>query len=220
MGPATDGSSAGAEAPPEIAEIVSIEADALLAAAQVLARAFRDNPLNVAVVGGGPARRLRSNRAGMRAMLPAVQGASLLLGARRDGALAGVLVAAPPFGYPLPLPTLAARLRCVFVEGFAVARRWAHAFEALDALHPRDPHWYLATLGVDPLWQGRGVGRALLDRFLAEAGGGPEPVYLETDRRANVGFYEDRGFRVVREGAVLDVPIWCMTRPAANAPEG
>ena len=36
----------------------------------MLARAFRDNPLNRAVVGGSERRRVRSNRAGVAAYLP------------------------------------------------------------------------------------------------------------------------------------------------------
>src|SRR3954464_9532012 len=31
-----------------------------------------------------------------------------------------------------------------------------------DAGHPRKPHWYLDSLGVDPDWQGKGIGSALM----------------------------------------------------------
>ena len=49
------------------------------ALAEVLALAFRDNPLNRAVIGGSEARRLRANRAGMRASLIAALPAAVVL---------------------------------------------------------------------------------------------------------------------------------------------
>jgi ribosomal protein S18 acetylase RimI-like enzyme len=94
-----------------------------------------------------------------------------------------------------------------------VARRWAEVFEALDLLHPLEPHWYLGTLGVDPDHQGRGVGTALLRYWLAHAEGDGSIAYLETDLQGNVGFYERQGFAVERETRVLGVRVWCMRRP-------
>ena len=33
---------------------------------------------------------------------------------------------------------------------------------AIERVHPRQPHWYLAVLGIEPPRTGRGVGSALL----------------------------------------------------------
>jgi hypothetical protein len=100
-----------------------------------------------------------------------------------------------------------------------VTRRWAAVFRALDALHPREPHWYLATLGVDPDAQGEGIGSALASSFLKWADRDASPAYLETDRPENVPFYERRGFRVEHVVEVLGAPIWRMLRPAASPKE-
>jgi ribosomal protein S18 acetylase RimI-like enzyme len=186
-------------------------------AADVLARAFRDNPLNVAVIGDEPERRLRSNVYGARTLLPVAEAHGEVWVARAAGRVVGTLIGTPPFAYPLPPPALGARLRCLFGQGWRVARRWAEVFEALDAVHPPEPSWYLGTLGVDPEHQGRGVGSALLRHWLsredAEAGEG----YLETDRRENVAFYERAGFCIVRDARVLGVHVWCMQRRAHSA---
>ena len=136
--------------------------------------------------------------------------------AYRSGRLRGAVVATPPLGYPVPPAPLASRLRCLLGQGPGVTRRWAAVFRHLDALHPREPHWYLATLGVDPDDQGQGIGSALASAFLEWADRDAQPAYLETDRAENVSFYERRGFGVEDELVVLGAPIWRMLRPAAS----
>lgn len=185
------------------------------AAVAALARAFRDNPLNLAVIrSADPERRLRCNRHGMRLLLPSARAHGHLAVARRGGAVAGALVAAPPFAYPLPAPSPWQRLRCLAGQGPRVAARWGRVFRALDALHPRAPHWYLGTLGVDPPHQGRGIGRALLEAWVARVDADALPAYLETDRLENVAFYGRAGFALEGELRVLGTAIWRMRRPA------
>lgn len=202
---------AAAGAPPALAPL---EARELEETARLLARAFRDNPLNVAVIGADPGRRLRCNLAGLRASLPVARERARVLVARRAGRPCAALVALAPGAWPLPPPSWPARLRCLAGQGWRVARRWAEVFEALGAHHPEEPHWYLGTLGVDPPEQRRGCGRSLLGAWLATLAGDARPVHLETDRRENLAFYAGAGFAVEREIEILGVPVWCMRRPA------
>lgn len=55
------------------------------------------------------------------------------------------------------------------------------------------------NIAVDPSWQGKGVGRAMLDALLARADELGAPVFLEvrTDNHPAIGLYESRGFRQV-----------------------
>jgi len=199
---------------PSIAPLEKAEG---LRVAEILARAFRDNPLNVAVIQSrDPSVRMRCNLHGMLALLPVAQVHGCVRVARVDGQLAGALVAAPPLGYPLPAPSLASRFRCLLGQGWGVARRWGQVFEALDALHPIEPLGYLGSLGVEPSLQRRGVGMALLDAWLAELDRDGVGAYLETDGRQTVGFYQHRGFEVVGETEVLGVRVWRMQRPASR----
>jgi ribosomal protein S18 acetylase RimI-like enzyme len=189
-------------------------------AAQLLARAFRDNPLNRAVIGSDdPERRRRANVHGLRPVLPAAHAHGWLRGVHEAGVLRGVLLAAPPGGFPLPGVGLGPRLRCLFGQGLRVTRRWAVVFERLVSLHPAEPHWYLSSLGVEPAAQGRGIGLALLADWLAEVDRDAQSAYLETDRPENVAFYERRGFATRGETRLFSTTVWCMSRPAARPHE-
>jgi ribosomal protein S18 acetylase RimI-like enzyme len=65
--------------------------------------------------------------------------------------------------------------------------------------HPREPHWYLFAIGVDPAHQGRGVGSALLRAVLAQCDARGEPAYLEASTPENARLYERHGFAVLHD---------------------
>jgi GNAT superfamily N-acetyltransferase len=183
----------------------------------VLARAFCSNPLNRAVVrSDDPDRCFRSNRHSMRALLPIARRHGQVLVATLDGEVVGGLVASPPGRSPLPPPPLMGRLRFLMRQGWSVARRWEVVFEALDSLHPVEPHWYLGVLGVEGFAQSRGVGAALLSRWLVGVDRDAMPAYLETDSEGNVRFYERVGFSLDGEISILGVRAWRMKRPPAG----
>ena len=84
---------------------------------------------------------------------------------------------------------------------------------AIEKVHPRQPHWYLAVLGTDPDRQGEGVGGALMTPVLERCDADGIPAYLETAKEANIGYYERFGFTVERElplprGAPTLWPMW------------
>ncbi len=71
-----------------------------------------------------------------------------------------------------------------------------------DAYHKLDvpePHWYTMVLGVDPAFQGQGLGRALLQPVIDKAKTEGVSLYLETAQPSNVSFYKKIGFDVLRE---------------------
>lgn len=87
------------------------------------------------------------------------------------------------------------------------------AMVAMHAVHPTAPHWYLEGLGTDPPAQRRGLAVAALAPVLARCDVDAMPAYLESTKESNVGFYEQRGFRVTE---TIDVPngprLWAMWR--------
>jgi ribosomal protein S18 acetylase RimI-like enzyme len=90
------------------------------------------------------------------------------------------------------------------------------AYERIAALHrPKDPHYYLAVIGVHPSAQRRGAGRALLDRICQQSAADPlsSGVYLETASRDSLMFYYHCGFVLCGEGEQGGVPLWCVFRP-------
>ena len=182
----------------------------------MLARAFRDNPLNVAVIGPDPQRRLRANLHGARALLPTAVAHGRVLAASQGGEPRGVLIATGPFAWPLPPPPALVNLRRVLGQGLRVARRWARVFDALAEVHPREPHAYLATLGVEPSAQAGGLGTALLAHWLEGVDAEGLPAWLETDREENVGFYRRLGFGLAGELRVLGARVFLMARPESG----
>jgi GNAT superfamily N-acetyltransferase len=70
-------------------------------------------------------------------------------------------------------------------------------FEQMDAVHPREAHWYLPLIGVDPAHQGKGIGSALLRQVLDVCDGQKMSAYLEATSYRNVALYERHGFETV-----------------------
>ncbi len=192
-------------------------------AVAVLARAFRDNPLDIAVIRGSAERRLRSIEWGMRSTLAAARRAnrSMLLAAHDRDASAdplGVLLALPSSALPLPPAPLLGQLRASVGQGFGALRRWGEVFHVLERQQPAEAHWYLSLVGVDPPQWSNGIGRRLLDAWLQAIDPERLPSYLETDREQNLSFYAASGFEVVAELEILETPVWCMRRPAPARP--
>lgn len=81
------------------------------------------------------------------------------------------------------------------------------------------------TIGVDPAWQGQGIGRALLRSLLTRADEFAAPVYLEvrTDNAAAIGLYEAHGFTRIgvrrRYYWPSGADAYTMARPARVAEE-
>jgi GNAT superfamily N-acetyltransferase len=62
--------------------------------------------------------------------------------------------------------------------------------------------------------QRRGVGTALMNRYIEDLKVRKSAGYLETDRAENVEFYGKFGFVVLRQETVIGIPTWYMWRPA------
>lgn len=70
-------------------------------------------------------------------------------------------------------------------------------FEQMAKYHPRQPHWYLPMIGVDPPHQGRGYGSALLTYALQRCDLEHSLAYLESTNPRNVPLYQRHGFEVL-----------------------
>jgi ribosomal protein S18 acetylase RimI-like enzyme len=92
----------------------------------------------------------------------------------------------------------------------------------LESMHPHEPeHWYLAIAGVDPEWQGRGIGGALLQPVLERCDADGTGAYVEATTERSRALYARNGFEVTREYRLWDggPPGWAMWRePRADGP--
>jgi ribosomal protein S18 acetylase RimI-like enzyme len=88
-------------------------------------------------------------------------------------------------------------------------------FERMATFRPADPHWYLPLIGVDPAYQCKGVGAALLTYALAQCDLEHLPAYLESTNPRNVSLYKRHGFEPLGSiQAGQSPPIVPMLRPA------
>ncbi|MGV8107778.1 MAG: GNAT family N-acetyltransferase, partial [Nitrososphaerota archaeon] len=70
-------------------------------------------------------------------------------------------------------------------------------FEKMNSYHPREPHWYLPLLGVDPLHHGKGLGSALLQHAVVKCDQDKKYAYLESSNPKNISLYERHGFELL-----------------------
>jgi ribosomal protein S18 acetylase RimI-like enzyme len=92
--------------------------------------------------------------------------------------------------------------------------RAVEVYATLERAHPVDQqHWYLATLGTHPDWQGSGIGAALMGPVLSRADAESLPAYLESSKESNIAYYRRHGFEVQDElrlpnGGPTVWPMW------------
>jgi ribosomal protein S18 acetylase RimI-like enzyme len=91
-------------------------------------------------------------------------------------------------------------------DGFAV-------FEQMGRYHPREPHWYLPFIGVDPFHQGKGYGAVLMQHALIPCDRDHTLAYLESSNPKNIPLYERHGFELLGTIQVgTSPPIFPMLR--------
>ena len=187
-------------------------------AAGVLSRAFVDDPLINALAPeprepGERARRLaglftvvlKLQRSGGQPVFGVFEAGRLIAAAVVEGTMHSS-VGATVAGGLLTLPTL------VRAVGWGGVRRSIRLVDALTRNHPPRPHLYLNILGVEPSFQGRHCGIAILNhlRELVETRSDLDGVYLETATEANVAYYTRNGYEVIGEFYPLGVRMWRM----------
>jgi GNAT superfamily N-acetyltransferase len=92
------------------------------------------------------------------------------------------------------------------------------ALTVLEGKHPREPHYYLVFIGVEPDWQGRGLGGAVLAPVLNRCDTEGMPAFLEASTPRNRTLYERHGFTVMEEFTLGSgaPPQWRMWRAPAH----
>lgn len=185
-------------------EVFPIGEQLLVPTAQALADAFADDPLFAFLAG---------NEDALRRWLPVAQEANLRMtlpdghtyGLRTsEGEVAGGMCLLPPDRFPVSIGRNLAFLWTLITRPNpwtpALARglrRSRPYLDAWEAMHVREPHWYLYDIGVARAHQGRGGGQRLMAHAFELAAADGLPIYLETQTEANLGFYRHMGFELV-----------------------
>jgi ribosomal protein S18 acetylase RimI-like enzyme len=121
----------------------------------------------------------------------------------------------PPGPPPSRPSTLAQLIQLPFyikVCGLNRLARGAALAEAMGKAHPRENHFYLFFVAVDPALQGRGLGASILHATLARIDQQGMPAYLENSNPRNTRLYERAGFiggtSISPPGAPPLIPMW------------
>ena len=194
--------------PPTVRRVTGADLPEL---SKLLVRAFDDDPVSNYVFSGD-----RRRQHGLRAFFNALLRHQYVpLGEVYTTAdLGGAALWGPPGRRRQPLRELISLLPAA---PHLLGPRLVPALRFLarvDSLHPKEPHWYLATLGTEPDRQGKGIGSALLSSALARIDEERTPAYLESSKARNVPLYARYGFEVIDEMQPVDgsPPMWRMWR--------
>ena len=174
----------------------------------LLADAFVTNPLHVSAFGP---QRLDQNRLFFRIGLRQMFAGPAFV-ALEDGLVRGyVHFNSSPYCLPAPEDLPLAMATLLKPLGAAIPRviQWFVKWCQLD---PDEPHIHLGPIGVAPKAQGKGIGTALMNHYIAHLKQERAAGYLETDRPENVEFYKKFGFGVRRQEQLIGTPTWYMWR--------
>ena len=91
--------------------------------------------------------------------------------------------------------------------------------QQIDVLHKRyadEPHYYLDNIGVLPEAQGKGISSKLIRPILEMADSQKVITYTDTVTRSNVALYEHFGFQCVERSSVgnTGITVWALRRPS------
>lgn len=177
--------------------------------AKALTAAFDDDPVWRWTVPSGPGRRARLERfftlelthiglpRGTVWATPGDEGAALIL---------------PPDKWKVPMTTQVRHAPQVArVFGPRLPRALGLLLK-MEARHLREPHVYVAYVGVHPSAQGRGFGRRLLEPALAHADEQRLPAFLEASSADSARLYRRLGFEDLEEVRFAGSPPMALMR--------
>lgn len=187
------------------------------ALSQVLARAFREDPV-MSWLQPDPGRRA----AALPGFFSAIARHHFLAGGGVEIALSDTGVGAAalwdPPGHWGQHPREQIAMLPAVVRSFRGRLGIARALsEEMKAAHPEEPHWYLAMIGSDTAVRGGGFGNALLRSRLDRCDAEGAPAYLESSNPDNIPYYLRFGFEVTGEiampgGGPALWPMWRQPR--------
>jgi ribosomal protein S18 acetylase RimI-like enzyme len=196
--------------------IADLRSDELPLAAGLMGRAYLDNPLTIALIGNDPELRRRVNEVIFGLRIAAMKPPPL---AARDAAeVVGVCGFDPPGGSAILAEDQRKLRDALSAGGSDILMRAMSMLTEWERRTPKEPHWHLGPVGVEPARQGTGIGNTMVRAFCAKMDAESALAFLETDQEKNARFYEKFGFVTVDEAQVIGIPMWFMMRHPNRAP--
>jgi ribosomal protein S18 acetylase RimI-like enzyme len=182
-------------------------ADQTAQAAGVTARALRDSPTSLAV-SDDPFVRLEMCYSAFTQMLAV----SRVSGVRRGECVLAVAAAEMPGRCVASMIPPEVRALDPPDPQANDAERFLHLGSIMAEHDLPEPHWHVGPVGVEPGFQGMGMGRTAMRLLCDEFDTLGRVAWLETDKPENVRFYIGLGFEVADEAPILSAPNWFMRR--------
>lgn len=200
----------------EFDNLLRLEKSQLKPAAQMLARAFTDDPFSAY---------LFPNEEEREKKLPHTHNNLLRFGMlygevySTSSELEGIAAWIPPGNFKITVwrAIRSSGLSLIFRMGYKTLKRLSYYGRHVSPLHKRldefNP-WYLSILAVDPAFQGKDYASRLFKPMLDRFDSTNQYCFLETNKEKNVPMYEHFGFKLVEELAIPDTELttWMMLR--------
>jgi len=189
-------------------------------ASELLAKAFCYDPVIFSILQGLPPRkRLSRIKLVFELTLKTIGPKRLVLSAQKGNEIYGVALLHPPKTYP---PSFFSYfyilINAIMRKGFYGLSKWLIWNQSIKKNHPKDLHFYLEFIGVDPLLQRKGIGSLILTKIVSLADKAFMSCYLETANPQNLKFYNRFVFEIVGQEKIIGVPTWFMERPPTPFP--
>lgn len=192
-------------------QIRQLEKEECEYAAAVIARAFRDNPTSIAVLGHNPVHRVRCLMNVYRAVLPNMS--RLPVSAWHRGHCVGVLGVVPPGTCQLTPVRIMRMLPWMVRSGTpAELRRGIHWNLRRDKFDLDEPHWHLEPGAVEPALASQGIMTKLMNEVCDLMDREQGVLFGLTERLQNVGFFERFDGILLEEVEILGVKNWALRR--------
>jgi ribosomal protein S18 acetylase RimI-like enzyme len=200
-------------------EIACITRQSSRQAAHVLGRSFADEPVSMVIYKNFSLdRRIRALTVDFTAEILLCIRKGYPLQINSDGQVIAAAVIYPPGAYPLPgIDQWMLLIKSILGNGYYDISSWKRWLEEADHFHPREPHYYLEYLGVEPSQQGRSFGSTLLRHLTNKADKEGVGCYLETGSPRSISLYQYFGFNSIAEKEIIGIPAWFMWRSPNSA---
>lgn len=194
-------------------QIIPLERSHLERASSLLGEAFLNEPGAVSIIRKTPEQRLRMLRAHYASHVELNLARRASCCALLDGEIVGVmLMCAPGEVTATTVETLKFLAQALLHANPAIIWRGLRNNIEDEKHRPKEPNYFLETIGVDPKFQRRGIGTTLLF-YLAELADRDRVLtYLSTTDPRTALFYERFGFRTKAKTNPTGAPNYHMVR--------
>ena len=193
----------------ELTNIIRLSKKEITSAGIILSMALKDDPISIHVLPDSSERILKLKHVFQAATCVGVRYGEVYASSENLEGVANWIPYETFKEYKFRMLRCGIKAR-IYKIGLKASKRFKPIGEYSTKMHKKHApgkHWYLETLGVDPKFQGKGIGTFLVNYKLKEIDLQGLPTYLETSTEKNVKFYEKMGFYVAEEVLIPETEV-------------